>query len=164
MINIIDRREAERLADKILVSLSDYYYGSGYNSEHYKNPKNGGIYEHKLATMIGVPNETMSYMGGTINVPSPLFLAATEILEADGYVKRLERVPGYPVMGLQHTEKGLKRAADLKASLLSESTSDSKDSVFIVHGRDESTKQMLAEFLEKLGLEAVILHEQPNRG
>lgn len=98
MIIIIDRREAERLADEILVSLSDYYYESRYKSEHYKNPKIGGIYEHRLATMIGIPNVPMSYQGGTTDVPSPLFLAATEILEADGYVKRLERVPGYPVM------------------------------------------------------------------
>jgi predicted nucleotide-binding protein len=36
--------------------------------------------------------------------------------------------------------------------------------VFIVHGRDEATKQTTARFLEKLGLEPVILHEQPNVG
>lgn len=36
--------------------------------------------------------------------------------------------------------------------------------VFIVHGRDEAIKQTTARFLEKLGLEPVILHEQPNEG
>jgi len=36
--------------------------------------------------------------------------------------------------------------------------------VFIVHGHDDGTKQTVARFLERLGLEAVILHEQPSRG
>jgi predicted nucleotide-binding protein len=36
--------------------------------------------------------------------------------------------------------------------------------IFIVHGHDESDKQAVARFVEKLGLKAVILHEQPNAG
>ena len=36
--------------------------------------------------------------------------------------------------------------------------------VFIVHGHDQGARETLARFLEKLGFEAVILHEQANRG
>jgi predicted nucleotide-binding protein len=36
--------------------------------------------------------------------------------------------------------------------------------VFVVHGRDNETKNEVARFLERIGLEAIILHEQPNRG
>lgn len=36
--------------------------------------------------------------------------------------------------------------------------------VFIVHGRDDALKNSVARFLRRLGLEPVILHEQPNRG
>jgi predicted nucleotide-binding protein len=36
--------------------------------------------------------------------------------------------------------------------------------VFVVHGRDGEYREAVARFLEQLGLEAVILHEQPNRG
>lgn len=36
--------------------------------------------------------------------------------------------------------------------------------VFIVHGHDEAAKQSVARFLEKIGFEAVILHERPNKG
>jgi Predicted nucleotide-binding protein containing TIR-like domain len=36
--------------------------------------------------------------------------------------------------------------------------------VFVVHGHDELTKQTVARFIEKLGLEAVILHERANQG
>lgn len=36
--------------------------------------------------------------------------------------------------------------------------------VFIVHGHDNSAKQEVARTLEKAGFEAIILHEQPNKG
>ncbi|WP_107329667.1 TIR domain-containing protein [Metapseudomonas otitidis] len=36
--------------------------------------------------------------------------------------------------------------------------------VFVVHGHDEAALQGLARFLEKLGLEAIILREQPDQG
>lgn len=46
---------------------------------------------------------------------------------------------------------------------ISDPISDS-DKVFVVHGHDEGVKQSVARFIEKLGLEAIVLHEQPNRG
>jgi predicted nucleotide-binding protein len=36
--------------------------------------------------------------------------------------------------------------------------------VFIVHGRDHGIKNAVARYVEKLDLNAVILHEQPDRG
>lgn len=36
--------------------------------------------------------------------------------------------------------------------------------VFVVHGRDDALKEAVARFVERLGLAAVILHEQPNIG
>lgn len=36
--------------------------------------------------------------------------------------------------------------------------------VFVVHGRDNDTKNEVARFLERIGLEAIILHERPNLG
>ncbi len=39
-----------------------------------------------------------------------------------------------------------------------------KRKVFIVHGRDNETKQEVSRFVEKLGLEAIILHEQASSG
>lgn len=40
----------------------------------------------------------------------------------------------------------------------------SSNNVFIVHGHDEQAKESSARFIEKLGLNAVILHEQANEG
>ncbi len=36
--------------------------------------------------------------------------------------------------------------------------------IFIVHGHDDGMKQTVARFLEHLGLNPIILHEQPNEG
>lgn len=47
---------------------------------------------------------------------------------------------------------------------IEESQKISDKTVFIVHGRDEETKQTVARFLEKLGLKVVILHERGNSG
>lgn len=38
------------------------------------------------------------------------------------------------------------------------------NAVFVVHGHDDATKEKVARFIEKLGLEVIILHEQVNRG
>ena len=36
--------------------------------------------------------------------------------------------------------------------------------VFVIHGHDEAARETVARFLEKLGLEPIILHEQANKG
>ncbi len=36
--------------------------------------------------------------------------------------------------------------------------------VFIVHGHDEGAREAVARFLEKIGFQAIILHEQANEG
>jgi hypothetical protein len=36
--------------------------------------------------------------------------------------------------------------------------------VFVVHGHDDGAKEAVARYLERLGLEAIILHEKPNEG
>lgn len=39
-----------------------------------------------------------------------------------------------------------------------------KTKVFIVHGHDKGAKEEMARFIEKLGITAIILHEQANEG
>lgn len=36
--------------------------------------------------------------------------------------------------------------------------------VFIVHGHDDGARHMLARFLDRIGLESIVLQEQPDRG
>ena len=59
---------------------------------------------------------------------------------------------------------------DIESSRKQEPLSDVQDQVFdtkkifLVHGHDEGTCEAVARFLEKLELEPLILHEQPNKG
>lgn len=41
---------------------------------------------------------------------------------------------------------------------------ETSDTVFVVHGHDEESKVSVVRFIKKLGLKAVILHEQTNAG
>ena len=40
----------------------------------------------------------------------------------------------------------------------------SEQAIFIIHGHDDGLKEKVARFIEKLGLEVIILHEQVNQG
>jgi len=68
------------------------------------------------------------------------------------------------------TEEGYKAASHPKGILEFLENKDCKtkpimtNKVFIVHGHNEAVKQEVARFVEHLKLEAVILHEQVNRG
>jgi predicted nucleotide-binding protein len=39
-----------------------------------------------------------------------------------------------------------------------------RDKIFVVHGHDEGARESVARFVEKIGLTAIILQEQPNQG
>lgn len=54
-----------------------------------------------------------------------------------------------------------------KAMRANENKGESKptaNSIFLVHGHDEATKEKVARFLEKIGLDVIILHEKVNQG
>ncbi len=58
-----------------------------------------------------------------------------------------------------------KHASVPEASVVVENASRTlSNRIFVVHGHDEAALQGLARFLEKLGLEAIILKEQPDQG
>ena len=44
-----------------------------------------------------------------------------------------------------------------------QAVSASSRKVFVVHGHDEIARESVARFLERIGFEAIILHEQANR-
>jgi len=50
-----------------------------------------------------------------------------------------------------------------KSNAQSQKIKHEKTKVFIVHGHDNETKQEVARFIESIGLEAIILHEQASR-
>jgi len=56
------------------------------------------------------------------------------------------------------------REDDGSSSIALEATPRDLSKVFIVHGHDGEVRQTVARYIEKLGFEAVILHERPNKG
>ena len=52
---------------------------------------------------------------------------------------------------------------DVKINIQSEKMVKEKNKIFIVHGHDNETKQEVARFIESIGLETIILHEQASR-
>ena len=48
--------------------------------------------------------------------------------------------------------------------LWEDSTGPKSNAIFVVHGHDNEMKLAVARTIERLGLEAIVLHEKPNRG
>lgn len=88
-------------------------------------------------------------------VPPNVFFVCTQlfILSDENYVKDITKDTLRSVGG----------------ALISDSKSTTNDAiennkVFIIHGRDDQAKTETARFIEQLGLEAIILHEQTSSG
>lgn len=61
-------------------------------------------------------------------------------------------------------KKAVPPSAPIAPSTSRKTVARNKRKVFIVHGRDNEAKQEVSRFVEKLGLEAIILHEQASAG
>jgi hypothetical protein len=75
----------------------------------------------------------------------------TKIRTLTSIIERLELVPLAP---------GLTPAQATSRS----TATPSNQSIFLVHGHDEGTREAVARFLDKLKLDPIILHEQANQG
>jgi len=67
---------------------------------------------------------------------------------------------------VQVLEQDLKEAGDMHVSVLSTRAFVESHSrkIFVVHGHDEGPRESVARFLERIGFQVVILHEQTNQG
>ncbi|ABD79977.1 nucleotide-binding protein containing TIR -like protein domain-like protein [Saccharophagus degradans 2-40] len=74
-----------------------------------------------------------------------------QITSLESILERLELIPE-PSSTASFSQKATK------------TSSGDLSSVFIVHGHDDAAKVTVARFVEKLGLKAIILHEQPDKG
>jgi predicted nucleotide-binding protein len=76
-----------------------------------------------------------------------------KIHRLDSIIERLELIP-LSHSAIQENMKSEKLPQPIETS----------NKIFIVHGRDDLAKTETARFIEKLGFEAIILHEQANSG
>lgn len=69
-----------------------------------------------------------------------------------------------PIFRLLHPVHSTSKVPENKNSNIQSSImKHKKNKVFIVHGHDNETKQEVARFIESIGLETIILHEQASR-
>lgn len=69
-----------------------------------------------------------------------------------------------PIFRLIHPVQPTSKVPENKKSnIQSRIMKHEKNKVFIVHGHDNETKQEVARFIESIGLETIILHEQASR-
>lgn len=80
--------------------------------------------------------------------------------EMDKSITRLESILGRLELIPEHSFGPFAKGGEQLPSASGALGSD----VFIVHGHDEAAKESAARLVGKLGLRAVILHEQPNAG
>ncbi len=73
--------------------------------------------------------------------------------------KLLNKMTTYLALNYSETTKG-----DASVKPMNNEISSKNNKVFIVHGHDDFAKVTVARSLEKMGFEAIILHEQPDEG
>lgn len=56
------------------------------------------------------------------------------------------------------------RTGSSEMTMLPTRTGPADRKIFVVHGHDEGAREAVARYLERLGFEAIILHEQANKG
>lgn len=94
------------------------------------------------------------------NVPPNIliFYSQTDVLNDDDYVTDITKTV---------LSEAANEIASTQKEIIEESiknTTETQNSVFIVHGRDDLAKTEVARFIEQLGVTAIILHEQKNSG
>jgi predicted nucleotide-binding protein len=85
------------------------------------------------------------------------YISPSDILSYDKHTRDITKE------AMNSARKALSTAATSR-SMPPKETTVNTTKVFVVHGRDDLAKVTVARFLEKLGLQAVILHEQASAG
>lgn len=105
-----------------------------------------------LDVAMGDASRTIEKLGG----PSPTIhwqkYRDSQVGHLQGHLARI-------AIAADEQERGVQRAVARATN-----TPPITDGVFLVHGHDTSAKETVARYLEKLGLNVVILHEQPSEG
>jgi predicted nucleotide-binding protein len=126
--------------------------------EYYRWDSFNGEMLERLFTTSKFADEYRFFGIGFVGGPQPFSKDLSEFVEdLSNKIHRLvsirERLPLIPVSA---------KVIPMKKQM--EARTSNNRRIFIVHGHDSAIRESLARFLERLGLEAIILHEQAGRG
>lgn len=126
----------------------DYYSWNDYNSEYLKHAFNKEHNEYKKM-YDDVGSFFLRSIGGSKSPAQELEYFKEKVKNKVSNLKRLLAKTGLLKSSIVDNNFSTKHEIELN-----------KSQIFIVHGHDEVAKSKTARFVEKLGFEAIILHEQ----
>jgi predicted nucleotide-binding protein len=137
--------------EELAVARRDYRKWDDYNKELLRQLFTGTEITDQYGRYAGLI--VLSMRGRSLSEEIAEFHEEIEskIHRLESLVGRLELIP--------LSEEVVVRLESLPAS-----KPHTSNKVFIVHGHDESIREAVARFVEKLGFEVVVLHEQANEG
>jgi predicted nucleotide-binding protein len=126
----------------------DYYNWSDYNSEYLKHAFNKEHNEYKKS-YDDIGSFYFGSLGGRNSPAQELKKFKEKVKNKVGNLKKLKSKTDLLKTSIVDNNFSIKHEIELN-----------KSQIFIVHGHDEVAKSKTARFVEKLGFEAIILHEQ----
>lgn len=146
----------EKIEELIKESEKHNFYNNSYNSQ-YGTYSKGGV---QLQSWMAECEDLILTNYGKESAPWKIY-ERIDIRHLDGYEKEdfereITKIVSALSACLRIKPKGKKSQISTKELDLTK--------VFIVHGHDDLLKNQVARFIEKLGLEAIILHEQASSG
>jgi predicted nucleotide-binding protein len=157
-IEYVEREMASRLplglnTERVLKYVADAEPPEGYRDVEGVHPKN---------------------IAETLNLTTGELLGALQELEDNGLacsaVETARITSGWDVRATTEGRRAIRLGFKLVQGItqtdgsLSLANTQASNRIFVVHGHDEEMKQAVARTIETLGLEPIILHEQPDRG
>ncbi len=132
----------------------DYDKWNSYNSEYLKNSFNNE--DNRYKNSYDMVNAAFFITSGNSNNPSARLKELKEDIQnkVDNLESLVEKI---------ELLKSEVEISTIKTSIINTDNADSTN-IFIVHGHNTAIQQSVARTIEKLGLNPIILHEQPNAG
>lgn len=136
--------------EQLKTARGEYYKWSDYNKELLRRLFSNGMLAAEYSDYVGV---------GFISLSRPVLDEDVRELRGDikKHITRLESI--HERLELFPVETSVSSGSELRSV---ETACGGR--VFVVHGHDEAARELTARFLERLGFEAIILHEKPNEG
>lgn len=140
-----------------------------------RNPTDTPIIKTTLGTLVeNIPNIDWDSLNGILNILESEKIIIVTInkdasswgeYDADLFIgKEFARQVTEIRNDYHKINEDIDKIQNVKTSNSSNSQKSKSKKVFIVHGSDNELKEATARLIEKLSLEPIILHEQPNKG
>lgn len=147
----LDKTDRQEVLNEIVIPYTkgEEFFVNGYYL------KKDTITRIKIITTEESAEYLSEYENSHMSVDFIMYVSPESILDYSKYTTDITREI------LNEAKSHLKHKSDKHSQ---NDTTSNKDKVFLVHGKDNSVKQEVARFIEKLGLQPIILHEQSNAG